>query len=255
MPLPRFIKPAGFGAATVAPALPTLTSPAFVFYANASNVTLSGSNVTTWNDTSGNGNNATGGSSPTWNATGLNGLPIVLFNASKYLDAANSSSLQISTGMTYYAVAKYTNFSDNNHDTIVAKGTHGIGLNYIFGKANSVFNNAQKFTYVDSSSFRNVIESTLSLGTNNQFYVWSTRIRKSAGIVDFYRNGTLLSSVTDSFGLNYFATNTTGLRIGMNNAGSEGLDGAIAYVAIDRTEHSDSTIASNVAGLRALYGI
>jgi hypothetical protein len=54
----------------------------------SSTLTLSGSNVSQWNDKSGNGNNplqATMSNQPTYSATGLNGRPAVVFSGNQFL--------------------------------------------------------------------------------------------------------------------------------------------------------------------------
>jgi len=56
--------------------------------ADASTITLNGSNVSQWNDKSGNGKNAiqpAGANQPTYSLTGLNNKPALYFGANKYL--------------------------------------------------------------------------------------------------------------------------------------------------------------------------
>lgn len=50
--------------------------------ADANTVIRTGSTVTQWNDKSGNGNNATAGTSPSYNTSGINNLGVISFNGS-----------------------------------------------------------------------------------------------------------------------------------------------------------------------------
>ncbi|MBW4469284.1 MAG: LamG domain-containing protein [Stenomitos rutilans HA7619-LM2] len=234
------------------------TNLALRLVAKTDYVTLASGVVTQILDISGNSNTATQSSSgvrPVWNATAVaDSKPAIVFDRSTYLDIANSSSMQISAGMTYYGVARYDNFADSQHNTIIEKGPHGVGANYVFGKGNSALSNALKFTYVDSN-FRDVVESTHYQGADNTFYVYCVVVRQSAGQVDFYVNGSLKSTVSDSYGLDYGATSTTGARIGLNNSDDEGLAGAIAELVIDRAEHTSTVVSNNTTALRAYWGI
>jgi hypothetical protein len=76
---------------------------------NSGSLTLSGSNVTSWADISGNGNTfGTVFGTPQYQATGFNGKPTVYFNGSASL-ATNSSSIQfLSPGYTTFMVMYIT---------------------------------------------------------------------------------------------------------------------------------------------------
>jgi Concanavalin A-like lectin/glucanases superfamily/Beta-propeller repeat len=90
--------------------------------ADATTLTLSGSNVTQWNDKSGNGNNATGGISPSFSNSG------VLFDGSTtYLSTPYSSS---PSSETVFLVWKYTGVTNAGklHDIIGTTVTNGRGI-------------------------------------------------------------------------------------------------------------------------------
>jgi hypothetical protein len=76
---------------------------------NSASLTLSGSNVTSWADISGNGNTfGTVFGTPQYQSTGFNGKPTVYFNGSSSL-ATNSSSIQfLSPGYTIFKVMYIT---------------------------------------------------------------------------------------------------------------------------------------------------
>ena len=97
-------------------------SPTFWLDASdSSTLTLSGSNVTTWSDKSGNGRNFTQGNAsfyPAYNATGLNNKPALEFNASgggtggKWLDFGGSGfplHSSSSSPVTMFFVLKFSN--------------------------------------------------------------------------------------------------------------------------------------------------
>lgn len=72
----------------------------------ASNITTSGSNVTTWNDVSGSLNDASNGSNqPTLVANAVNGLPAVNFSGSQFLQAPAGFST-FTSGLTAMLVGK-----------------------------------------------------------------------------------------------------------------------------------------------------
>jgi hypothetical protein len=89
--------------------------------ADSSYLTLSGSNVTTWSDKSGNGRNFTQGNAsfyPAYNATGLNNKPTLEFNATgggtggKWLDYGSSGfalHANSSSPVTMFFVVKFSN--------------------------------------------------------------------------------------------------------------------------------------------------
>ncbi len=72
-------------------------------------VTLSGSNVTSWSDISGNGNGVsqgTGANQPVFNATGLNGCPAIDFTGSKWLENTVNNLVAANSAYSVLAVAK-----------------------------------------------------------------------------------------------------------------------------------------------------
>lgn len=232
------------------------SSSASTLDATGNPITVDSTAIATWKDLSGNGNDATqstSGSRPTWRsgANGQGGLPGIAFNGSQFLTIADSASLKISTGMTFFAVVKFTNWSNSSHQTLIEKGPHASGLNYLFGKSSS---NVMKFTYNDGS-FRDVFESTsYSGGTVANQLSW--RVNKSGATknVDFRSNGSLKSTVTDANSLNYPSTSTTGGRIGINGSGSEAFAGSIYEMVLYPSELSDANISAVESYLKSKWG-
>ena len=73
---------------------------------DATTFTLSGSNITSWNDKSGNANNATATGTPTYNTAGLNSRPATAFNGSCYFQGNVSITGQT---LTCFAVGSFVN--------------------------------------------------------------------------------------------------------------------------------------------------
>lgn len=213
-----------------------------------------GETVALWSDKSGESNDAiqsTEVNKPLFKTNITNGEPVVRFDGSNdRLDITNDASMQISTSMTFIAVVAYDNWGSSNHETIIAKGPHSNGLNYLFGKSND---NDLKFVYNDGS-FRNVTETTFNL-TNNQFYILTTVVNKSDNKVYFYVDGDLKSSPTDANNLNYSAASTVGAKIGANGTDGEFLNGDIANGLLYDSLLSDSDRESVESYLSSKYNI
>jgi hypothetical protein len=110
-------------------------------------VTVDGSSVTEWLDQSGNGNDATasGSESPSYNATGINGLPSIDFNGEdQMVTIASSSSLNITASSVFMVMKRDGDGVSNdvilmkNGDTAYDDGAFGIVLfssatNWAFG--------------------------------------------------------------------------------------------------------------------------
>ena len=74
-----------------------------------------GSTITTWSDKSGNGHDATGGISPSYNSTGLNSIGTVSFTGSEYLESTFDWETTFNLGDPYVAFTVFipTDFTDN----------------------------------------------------------------------------------------------------------------------------------------------
>lgn len=102
--------------------------------ADKNTLTLSGSNVTQWNDKSGNANHASGGTSPTYTTNA------VVFNGTThYLTTPYSASLSIET---FYFVGTLTgSTSAGDYHTIVASSANGG--RHVFTGGTALFVNSQ----------------------------------------------------------------------------------------------------------------
>jgi hypothetical protein len=150
--------------------------------ADASTITLSGSNVTQWNDKSINGWNvsqATSAKQPTLVSNSLNGLPGLNFihASSQHLDTANQSSLNSLTGLTLFYVLKPTwNIGDPVQNPaffgIRAPGGGVTIFNYYFindYSGTAMFNGAPITSHTGSSVTSAIGKNVVSLycSTNN----------------------------------------------------------------------------------------
>ena len=148
-------------------------------------VTLNGSTVSAWADQSGNGlsiTQAVAANQPTYEATGLNGLPSIYFDGNDWLSRAHLTQLDGATGMvlamsvqpysraTAWAAAGMRNSSDGFIlDNISA--TPGTGWRFSqpggggFGQAAS---------YTDTTTTPAVISGRFASSTNE---VWKNNVR------------------------------------------------------------------------------
>ena len=112
---------------TVNPFTPKLLSGLSLWLdaADGSSMILSGSNVTQWNDKSGNARNGTAVNSPALQTNTLNGLPVITFNSSssQYFNFGNI--MPIGTSQIYvFSVFK---FNDSSDGSIIAKSRQASG--------------------------------------------------------------------------------------------------------------------------------
>ena len=100
------------------PNIPGTHIDLWLFAPDASTISVSGSNVTQWNDKSGNGYNfsqATSSKQPTYSASGFNGRPAVIFNPADALSAPeylSSTSFAQAQPLTIVFVGQQTSTGD-----------------------------------------------------------------------------------------------------------------------------------------------
>ena len=105
---------------TSAPVVVTVTGPAVTtpptsglgFWLSADSVNVSGDAVMSWNDKSGNGNNANlGRGNPTLAANSINGKPAVHFYPQDYFEITYAPTLAFAGDVSTYAVVRFDNFA------------------------------------------------------------------------------------------------------------------------------------------------
>src|SRR5215469_9229577 len=104
---PGFALVHGLGPSGAAPWTPASLPGLVAWYdgQNAASITLNGSTVSQWNDQSGHGYNVVQGTAanqPTYNATGLNGYPALVFNGS-----TNALGVAMAAGVFPNAIGYY----------------------------------------------------------------------------------------------------------------------------------------------------
>jgi len=150
-----------------------------------------GSTVTTWYDKSGNGKHATSTGSPTYNTTGLNSLPTVVFSGSQYfLGSVTNSGATLSA----FVVTTVTTALPRTGDLFIMT----LGASGISGFSNTAYYGVAKIptTTTTIGSFRNGALSSYSGITANSAFIASSIVSGSNSIL--YVTGTPGSTVSTS---------------------------------------------------------
>ena len=225
-----------------------ITTALWLDAADTATVTLSGSEVTQWNDKSGNGLNcsqATSANRPIIASAAQNSLNTIRFVASDYLSA--SSNITLTTAFTLFIVAKNRIRKDYN-------GLFRIGASAV---AESNVSNLEIYWQEGSSNSGNFVETvnrgeTLkgivldsALPVVNNYYITSTQA-SGTDVITAYQNGTLQvpSTVIGSGSMLPLAANPYHVGIGYpasGNAATAALDGDICEIVVLNTVASTTT--------------
>jgi hypothetical protein len=170
----------------------------------ASNITLSGSNVTQWNDPVGGYNvtNGAGSTQPTYSATAFNGHPTIVFSgaASTYNFLVNNS-FSISQPNFTVAVCQYTG------------STLSLPIVYdstTVGARQAIYNAGTSPFYLGFYATTTTVTSTTAVSTTTNCVVG---VFNGASSVLYSNGATAVSGNPGTLGM-------TGLRIGCNYAGN-----------------------------------
>lgn len=90
----------------------------------------SGSNVSQWNDKSGNGNNGISQGTPTWSSNGLNGLPSIAFNGTTSCFAGSITSNSGTTCTMVVTGLLNQGAGSNNYARLISCAVAGSGTDY-----------------------------------------------------------------------------------------------------------------------------
>ena len=180
-------------------------------------VVLSGSNITTWQDQSGNSKNVTNsGNYPTYNASGgPNGLPQIQFNGSQTLKNTVSNVVSSGADRTIWAL-----ISQNGTGCPNSVFTNKLGTPYATFQYG---NPACQYLYSDGATVNDTTGDTIFTGyrlVEYDYHVGST--------VQVYVNGIALNM---GGGAAASDTGTTGFQVG-SNGGGQGFNGNIEEVVI-----------------------
>jgi hypothetical protein len=216
---------------------------------DASNVTTSGSNVTSWNDQSGNNNNAnqpTTGQQPIVVNNAINGKPVVRFDGSNDWLKIDETLLNDTTSQGSVFVISRANLSSiSTQATISTRPNSGSnGFTYRYNSDGTLLENW--YFHTGSSP---VIKNPIS---NNQYNLQS-----------FLRNG---NSIRSGVGGNYQPATTisnftpsgigVGTYIGSENEGTESrLNGDIAEILVYDRELSQTELSQVNCYLAGKYAV
>lgn len=152
--------------------------------ADSSTITLNGSTVSQWNDKSGNSRHvsqATAGQQPTWNATGLNSKPTLVFDGSNdILLNQNAGSVGV-TNISMFAVMRYISASGEDIPL-------GIGATGSNGRMRSLYRQSGGGTQGFATWGIDASSSSLSTDTGGAHHIFEA-IQGNNSSVSLFRDG------------------------------------------------------------------
>jgi hypothetical protein len=166
---------------------------------DASTITLNGSNVSQWDDKSGNGRNAsqaTAASQPTYLATGFNGKPTLETNGNDVLELGVSSLGRNVGGLTCAIVGVHPSgltFNSNANELFISTGTNTSSTRFAL-TPNPSASAANRYAIagrrLDSDAFSTVSSSTDSLANRGNPWVRVAQRAYSDGVANHWTDGT-----------------------------------------------------------------
>ena len=198
-------------------------------------LTLSGANVLSWADQSGNGHNATGvsGYYATYTGSGPNGQPALYFDGSAYLTEPVSAS---NDNETIFAVVQPTVLGSASYTIFGASATGGLQLRFT----------GNELQFVDEYVI-DISNSTESFGTGAPSVAIGTT---TSGSQSYYLNSTPIGTGTGTYSLGSGLTGIIG-RNGQNQ--SEYLNGYLSALIVYPSVLNSSQIAQAEAYLYAEF--
>ncbi len=202
-----------------------------------------GDPVSSWNDASGNGNNAiqlTGGIQPIFNTVGsMNGMPTVQFDGNNdEMAVPDSPILDGTAGITYYAVIRPTNLNGAPRGILGKRITYTIPAEYAY----TWFFWGGNRMYLDVVTNNNRFNSGATTFANNINYIlsWDYDGTRTPGVRSRLRNGSnaFLSEFESSASI---GNSTEDLCLGALNVGYGTYLGA-EYAEVIQYNYSLDTI-------------
>jgi len=194
---------------------------------------------TTWTDLSGEGNNGTLTSGPTYSSD--NGGAIVFDGNNDYVDCGNSSIFDVGNNITVN-VWFYVD-SISSYPAIVAKVLNDYSLGWEVANSSGTF----RVTLRPSATLVNLVAGTLSVGN---WYMGTMTFDNTTARL--YLNGVQTGSTTS--GGPVTLNSTQPLTIGRRIQGSY-YDGNIAQVSIYNRELTAAEVKQNFNALRHRFGV
>lgn len=171
---------------------------------------LSAGSLSTWNDSSGVGNNFSQGTSsyrPTVTASAINGYPSVTFDGSD--DYMSSAAAATNAANTIFALVKPSSTAATNNG-VIAAANQSSGFGYAFNGLSSDFK--QRFYQTNVAWWT---ESTSAL-TSNDWNITAGFWNQSGGAGGYYNNGSANGTFTQSATLS--GSGTYNLGAGLTSA-------------------------------------
>ena len=228
------------------------TSLTYALLFDARNLALSnGASVATWADTSGNGRDATqgtGASQPVYNSTGINGLPSVTFDGTKFLatTAVSPATLSASGLWTVFIVAKPTTTPGTY--SMLDQDTGGTVRNF----QNRVNAAVPQFECIAFNSTPSAFTDIQAGGGGTAAHVYSA-VRDTT-TVQTWVDGTS-GGATATTGSAQTTATTAAVILGASGTGStQRYTGELGYLALVQGAVSSSQRAATEAALKAIWG-
>jgi hypothetical protein len=214
-----------------------------LFWMNASaGVTESGGAVSAWADQSGNSNDfsqSSGSLQPTYDATGLNGLPTIIFNNKELVSGVLSSQI---SNITVYCVWKMdTNY---NGGTIMGQTTGANNKRFFW------YDPEDSIYYWDGGTSSKILAASNDpLVSAEAFVIRSDSNGDGEGRV----NNDAFSAENNVQGL---TTDDAAMTIGNRGAGAaRRLQGRISQLIVYQGEHTDAQVNNVMNYLNGIYSI
>ena len=203
-------------------------------------------------DASGYGNHGTlggevSGDKPKW-VPGKYGSALYFDGVNDWLNCGNDPSLDITGNLTIEFWMKPENWyrNDGTYTSIIMKGdnpAHGYNTTYDIGHANSG-SHPIKFSYYNGS-WIDVVDTSGVTYSDGVWYHIAVVVDTDNNYVKFYRNGSLLSQVSNDFSSNPLPSTDKRFVMGRFNNSVEWYQGALDEVRISNTALSQDELGYN----------
>jgi hypothetical protein len=228
---------------------PKLVTNGLVLYVDAANTKSYISGSTTWSNLATTSNSGTLTNGPTFNSA--NGGSIVLDGTNDYVEIANSTSLQLSTGMS---VCCWVNIANSNElGDILNKQTYNNALDnsgFILRYYNGSFGVFGRLDFVILNNSYNVVSTSADVVLLNNWYYLCGVYNGSQMII--YVNG--VSSGTTNYSSNA-RTNNVSLLIGGYSFGGYSIGGNVSTVQIYNRGLADIEVLQNYNATKSRFGL
>ena len=206
-----------------------------------------GATISTWVDKTGNGNNGSGGSAPTYSVGGaINGYNSLNFAGTSYYRSALATSMPSQTDLTIFIVLQQTSYVSTT-----------AAIEYLPTSSGSDHSNTTQLIafYAPTSSticsYRAGIQSTATTPANGTAYCFTTLYDGTNNTV--YLNGTAQTPVASSGTMNMMMQ-----QIGsrwLSSTAADNFNGYIAEIITYPTNLSSSQIATVYQYIATKWGI